>query len=210
MGSIITLSSRKMNNCVGSPVSTKDRICSRIIEYGILGLIIFSPLPAASVNPWSILVIELAILTMLAAYILMSARPQLSEFLAAAVRWPRRLFVGLFLFILIQTVPFLGLSFSTFAGAYNYQRLYAVDFSQVKFLSFSIIPSVTLQKGLEFLAYFLFGLLILKTVTRRGQINRIIAALIAVGAFEAIYGLLELYHESPGFYFIRRSITSIQ
>ncbi len=31
----------------------RNSICGKIIEYGILGLIIFSPLPAASVAEWS-------------------------------------------------------------------------------------------------------------------------------------------------------------
>lgn len=43
----------------------RDVVCRKIIEYGILGLIVFSPLPAASVYEWSILVIQLTVLFML-------------------------------------------------------------------------------------------------------------------------------------------------
>ena len=82
-----------------------DRICRKVIEYGILGLIIFSPLPAASVYEWSVLVIQLTILVMMAAYLLMRERPETSEFFPSAFKWPKMLFIGLFIFILIQILP---------------------------------------------------------------------------------------------------------
>ena len=71
----------------------------KIIEYGILGLIIFSPLPAASVYEWSILVIQLAVLIMIIAYIFMREKPETDESLTQALRWARNLFVGFFIFI---------------------------------------------------------------------------------------------------------------
>ena len=64
-----------------------DRICRKIIDYGILGVIIFSPLPAASVHEWSILVIQLLVLVMMAAYIIMRQRPQSNEFLSFSLKW---------------------------------------------------------------------------------------------------------------------------
>jgi O-antigen ligase len=205
MARVSTDFSNERNSLAGGSGPAKDRICARIIDYGILGLIIFSPLPAASVNQWSVLVIELSVLVMLTAYVLMTARPQNNEFLLAAVRWPRRLFVGLFLFVLIQTIPLPKFVIKAFSpGAYNYQELYAVNFSQVKFLSFSLIPSVTLQKGLEFLAYFLLGFLVLKTITRRRHINRIVIVLVAAGVFEALYGMFELYNKYPRILFYKK------
>ena len=65
-------------------ITKKDRICRKIIEYGILGLIIWSPLPAGSINEWSILIIELVVLIMLAAYVLMTNKPHLPENLLKA------------------------------------------------------------------------------------------------------------------------------
>jgi len=56
-------------------LTRRHSICGKIIEYGILGLIIFSPLPAASVAEWSILVIQLTVLVMMAAYFLMREKP---------------------------------------------------------------------------------------------------------------------------------------
>jgi O-antigen ligase len=182
-----------------------DGISVKIIEYGLIGLLVFSPLPAASVYEWSILVIELTVLVMMGAYLLMREKPRNNEFLNLALRWPKRLFFLFFLFLGLQVVPLPKFLVNIFSpGAYTYQELYAVDFTKVKFLSLSLIPSFTIQKALELVVYFLLGFLVLKTVTRRQQIIRIYAVLVAVGAFEAFYGLFELYNKSPRLLFYRK------
>jgi len=66
---------KRFKKAVGFLGTKRDRICSKIIEYGILGVLIFSPLPAASVYEWSILVIEMAVFMMLGAYVLMKYKP---------------------------------------------------------------------------------------------------------------------------------------
>jgi len=185
--------------------SPRDGICANIIDYGLLGLLIFAPLPAASVYEWSVLVIQLVVLIMMAAYFLMKEKPQTNGFLYQAFKWPKRLFFWFFIFIFIQLLPlpkFLVRLFSP--SAYNYQKLYAVDFSKIKFISFSIIPSYTVQKSLELLAYFLLGFLVVKTVTRRHQIQRIFTVVIAMGIFEAFYGMFELYNKSPRILFYKK------
>ena len=183
----------------------KDKTCLRIIEYGLLGLLIFSPLPAASVYEWSILVIQVAVLIMAAAYIVMTQKPQNNEFLSDASRWPKYLFIGFFIFLFIQILPLPKFLIKIFSpGAYDYQKLYSVDFAGMDFLSFSIIPSYTFQRGLELLTYFLLGFLVFKTITRRRQIIRIFTVLIGLGVFEAFYGLFELYNRNPRILFYRK------
>ena len=183
----------------------KDKICLGIIEYGLLGLLIFSPLPAASVYEWSILVIQVGVLIMTAAYILMKQKPQNNEFLSDASRWPKYLFVGFFIFLFVQVLPLPKFLIKIFSpGAYNYQKLYSVDFAGMNFLSFSIIPSYTFQRALELLTYFLLGFLVLKTITRRQQIIRIFTVLIGLGALEAFYGLFELYNRNPRILFYKK------
>jgi hypothetical protein len=81
---------------------SRNMIFSRIIEYGLLGLLIFAPLPAASVYEWSILVIQLAVLVMLAAYILMVHKPRIDGSLRLALKWPKFLFLGFLIFAVIQ------------------------------------------------------------------------------------------------------------
>ncbi len=140
----------------GSSLFTRDRnsICGKIIEYGILGLIIFSPLPAASVAEWSILVIQLTVLVMMAAYFLMREKPKNNELLSLSLKWPKYLFSGLFVFIFIQIIPLPKFLVNIFSpNTYSFQNLFSTDFPKIKFMSISLIPSHTLREGLELLSY---------------------------------------------------------
>lgn len=183
----------------------KDNIYKKIIEYGILGLIIFAPLPAASVNEWSVLVIQLSALVMAAAYFMMNKKLHPNRLLSHSLKWPKYLFMGLFTLIFIQIIPLPVFLIRILShNIYAYHRAYAYDFSKVKFLSLSLIPAHTLQKGLELLAYFLIGFLIIKVITQRRQIIRVYYVLIAIGAFEALYGMFELYSGSPRILFYKK------
>lgn len=176
----------------------KDQICRKIIEYGIIGLIVFSPLPAASVYEWSILVIQLAVLIMVAAYLLIREMPQNNEMLLSSFKWPKFLFTGFFVFLLVQILPFPKFLVKILSpNSYFFQERFMPDFSNLKFISFSLIPAHTLREGLEILTYFLLGFLIVRTVTERYQIMRIFYVLISIGTFQALYGLFELYNKNP-------------
>jgi hypothetical protein len=186
-------------------LSEKDRIYRKIIEYGILGLILFSPLVAASVNEWSILVIQLTVLVMLGAYLLMKQKPQKNIYLGPSTKWARYLFVAFFFYVAFQMIPLPKFIVKTLAPkTYSFQSIFSIDFQSVKFMSISLIPAHTLTRGLELLTYFLLGWLIVNTITEKRQINRIISVLIALGVFEALYGLFELYSKNPRILFYRK------
>ncbi len=187
-------------------LTRRHSVYGKIIEYGILGLIIFSPLPAASVEEWSILVIQLTVLVMMAAYFLMKEKPQNNELLSRSLKWPKYLFLGLFIFIFIQIIPLPKFIIKVFSpNIYSFHKLFSIDFQRIKFMSLSLVPSHTLREGLELLSYFLLGFLIVKTVTKRRQIMRIFSVLIAMGVFEAFYGLFELYNKNPRILFYKKN-----
>ncbi len=71
-------------------------------------------------------------------------------------------------------------------------------------MSLSLIPSHTFREGLELLTYFLLGFLIIKTVTTRKQIKKIVYVLVIMGFFEAFYGMYEMYNESPRLLFLKK------
>lgn len=152
------------------------------------------------------LVIQLLVLIMLGAYVLMKERPPVNESLARAARPARYLFYAFWVFITLQWLPLpVNVVRTLSPRAYAYRRLYAVDFSGIRSMSLSLIPSHTLQAGLELLAGFLLGFLVLRTVGRRQQILRIWIALISVGVFEAFYGLFELYNRNPRILFYKKA-----
>ena len=190
----------------GSKIPSKqDNLCKKIIEYGILGLLVFSPLPAASVHEWSILLLQLTVLVMMAAYILIREKPQNNKLLFHSLKWPRYLFFGFFAFLLIQVLPLPKFLVGLLSpGTYSFHKLFSTNLSSIRFMSISLIPSHTLREGLELLSYFLLGFLIIKTVTRHKQIKRIFFTLVAVGVFEALYGFYELFNKNPRILFYKK------
>ncbi len=187
-------------------LNRKDRVCRKIIDYGILGVLIFSPLPAASVEEWAILVIQLAVIIMMIAYFLMKEKPQNNILLSHSLKWPRYLFIALFILMIIQLIPLPKYAIKLLSSnAYSFQNLYQTDFSNINFLSLSLIPSHSIQAGLELLTYFFLGFLIVRTVTRRHQVMRIFIVLIVMGILEAFYGLFELYNKNPRILFYEKT-----
>jgi len=186
-------------------MSKKDNILGKIIEFGIYGLIILSPLPAASVNEWSILFIQLTVLTMLAAYIGMTQKPDINRQLALSMKWPAIFFAGFFVFLILQMLPLpVDIVKSLTPESYISQARYMPDFDSSRLSTISLIPVYTLRKGLELLTYFILGFLIIRTVTGKKQLLNIVYALIISGCFQTIYGLIQLYNENPRILFYEK------
>ncbi|MHA2052189.1 MAG: O-antigen ligase family protein [Candidatus Hodarchaeales archaeon] len=171
-----------------------------------MGILIFSPLPAASVEEWAILVIQLAVVIMMVAYFFMKEKPQNNILLSHSLKWPRYLFIGLFILMIIQLIPLPKSAIKILSSnAFSFQNLYQADFSNIDFMGLSLIPSHSIQAGLELLTYFFLGFLIVKTVTRRRQVMRIFSVLIVMGILEAFYGLFELYNKNPRILFYEKT-----
>jgi O-antigen ligase len=178
---------------------------ARIVQYGLLALIVLSPLPMASVNEWSILIIELAVLAMTGIYVLGNDKPAINPQLEARLKWPRYAFFALFAFIAFQVVPLPAFIVRILSpGTYAFHEAFSPGFTGKGLLSLSVVPVRTFLQGLELAAYVLAGFLVVRTVTRGRDIRRIIAFLVAVGAFEAFYGLYELTTANPRILFYKK------
>jgi O-antigen ligase len=171
---------------------------TRIIEYGILGLLILSPLPAASVDDWAILAIELTAALLAAVYALTVQRPRLNPRMTSRLIWPRRtlaVFLGL---LVLQIIPLpKGLVALLSPGAAALRARFSAGFGGSAQATLSLVPTHTLRAALEILAYALIGFLVVRTVTHRRQIERFLIVLAAAGTFQAFYGLFELFHKNP-------------
>jgi O-antigen ligase len=177
----------------------------RSIEYGLLALLLWSPLPAASVEEWSVFVIELAVALMAAAYVLLDVKPSLNRHLPPVLRPLRFFAAGFFSFVALQVLPLpAGVVRAISPGSYEFQRLYSPGFAGKGFMSLSIAPSATLREGLLLAACFLLGFLVLRTVSRGREIRRIIVVLVGAGVFQALYGLFELTREKPRILFYEK------
>ena len=186
----------------------RDDFYKKVIEYGILALIVFSPLPAASVNAWSILVIELTVLVLMAAYLLMKRKPRINSRISSSMRWLKVIFGGFFLFLTVQILPLPVVIVKLISpNSYRFRVLNSLDVAETKLLSLSLAPSETFREGMEILAYVLLGFLIISTVTSRRRIKRILFLLVGVGFFEAFYGLFELQRSNPSILFYPKVIN---
>ncbi len=183
----------------------RDRVCRKIIDYGILALIVFSPLPAASVHEWSILVIELSVLVMTGAFLAMKEKPRGSEGISGSLKWAHYAFLGLFIFLAVQTIPWPGPLVRLLSpGAFSFRQTFAPPYTAPSWTTLSLLPFRTLEKGLELLAYVLLGFIVLRTVRHRSQILRICFVLTAMGVLEAFYGMFELYDKNPRILFYKK------
>jgi O-antigen ligase len=168
----------------------------RIIEYGILALVVFSPLPAASVYDWSQLTIELGAVILAAVYLGSHGKAGSDVSPEGIPKWPRRLWTGFVFLLVLQVVPLPGavvriLSPETFARKSPYVG------SPTAWMSLSLVPDRTIREGLFIASCLLLGFLIVMTLRRRSQILRMIWVLVGMGVFESLYGLLQLYSGNP-------------
>jgi O-antigen ligase len=186
-------------------MARRELLRRRILEWGIPAVILFSPLPKASVLGWAVLVIQLAVIAMMAAYLLMREKPVLGEMLQKALKWPVYLFSGLFGVIFIQVIPLPVFLVKVLSPhTYAFRAEYVPGFTGAKFMSLSLMPFHTLGAGLELLTYFLLGFLVIKTVTRMKQVRRILYVLVGMGVFQAFYGFFELFNKNPRLLFFRK------
>jgi len=170
----------------------------KILEYGLLALLVWSPLPAASVEEWSIFVIELAVAALAAAYVLLDEKPALNRHLPPALKKLRPFAAAIFGYLALQVVPLpVGLVRLVSPATYEFQRLYSPAFPRMRFMSLSIAPGATAREALFLASLFLLGFLVLRTVVRGRPIRTIIAVLVGSGVFQALYGLFELTRSEP-------------
>jgi O-antigen ligase len=180
----------------------------KVLEYGLPALLLWSPLPAASVEEWSIFAVELAVAVMAAAYVLLGEKPSLNPRLPPVLRSLRPLVAAFFGFLALQIVPLpAGLVRLVAPGTYEFQRLYSPAFPRMRFMSLSIAPGATLRQGLFLAALFLLGFLVLKTVVRGRSIRTVLAVLVVSGVFQALYGLFELTRANPRLLFYPKAFS---
>jgi len=179
----------------------------KVFLYGLIGLVVFSPLPQGSVLEWSILLIQLTVLVLAALYVFRTQKPSVNPYLEKALRWPKRLFLGFGAVVLIQLIPLPKLLVRLVSPAtYQFLKAYSPGFGGSSFISLSLAPGQTFREGLEILTFFLLGILIVRSITRFSQVQKLVMAIVLMGTFEALFGLFELSAASPSILFFRKTI----
>ena len=180
-----------------------------VILYGLIALVVFAPLPIGSVNEWSVMIIELAALALAGLWLWRSPKPEMNPFLEKALVWPRRLFLAFGAVIVFQVIPlpkFLVRILSP--GAFNFLSDFRPGFARSGFTSLSLVPGQTLREGLLVLSYFLVALVVIHNIHRFSQIQKLVTAIIAIGTFEALFGLIQMSASSPSLLFYSKVINT--
>jgi O-antigen ligase len=167
------------------------------VEAGLLALLVLSPLPAGSVYDEAVLAIQLLVF-LLAAIHLCGPRPVINSHLAARSVWPRRFLTILAGVLALQVLPLPRALVALLSPRAAGLRTELVAGSAgASTATLSLAPFHTARSALELLAYVLIGILVARTFLHRRQIQRLLLILTAAGAFQAFYGLFELFRAHP-------------
>jgi O-antigen ligase len=176
----------------------------KVAEFGLIALLIFSPLPQASAWEWSILVIQLTVAGLAIIY-LVGHRDSYAPAWRKRLRGPRWLITGFFLLVLLQVIPLPAFLVKILApGSYHFHQAYGSQSPGSAFLTISLVPASTLRAGLELLAYALAAMLLFRVINRFRQMERMVTVLILLGVFQALYGLFELSRDHPRILFYKK------
>lgn len=177
----------------------------KVLEYGLLALLLWSPLPAASVEAWAVFGIELAVAVLAAAWVLADPKPRLNPHLPPLLKRTRPLAAAVFGFLLLQVLPLPVAAVRLLApAAVRFRELYDPGFAGRRFTTLSVSPSTTVREALFLAALFLLGWLVLRAAGRGRRIRAVIVTLVVSGVFQALYGLFELTRAEPRLLFYKK------
>ena len=185
-----------------TPTNATNSVPEKIIEYGLIFLIIFTPLAFGSVHVWAYTIVEVVALLMLLTFLV-------SRFTAHALRpTPRALrlalpllfFLGLVLF---QMVPLPSSAIKHLSP--NTYDLYQQTLGNGPAVppaprALSIYAHATKTEFLKFFAYLSVFFLIMTTMTTFGQIRRLVLTVIFTGTGVAFLALCQMLSQSDKIY----------
>ena len=171
-------------------------------------MILFSPLPAASVFPWATTLIAVVSIVLMLCYVLVGNKPEVNPLLVRRLRWSRYFFSGFILYVVFQVMPLpVGLVKLLSPQAISLRESFSFQVGEWKAVTLSLAPYHTVREGLEMLSYILIGFLVIKTVTSSEKIKRIIYLCVGMGVFQAMYGIFELFRRNPHILFMEKTVN---
>jgi O-antigen ligase len=177
----------------GPPSSAASRRAwsGRVVEAGVVSLLVFTPLAYGTVEAWSEAIAELVILGMVTAWVLgMLGDWEIRVDLPPG--WlPGVLFLAL---VFLQAVPLpravLHAAAPWSVRLHDLARAYLPG-SEAAWATISLAPDATWREALKLAATAAFFLVVYNTYRTRAQVQRAIWAMIMTGAGIAVFGLVQ-------------------
>jgi O-antigen ligase len=173
----------------------------RLIESGVLALLVFTPLAYGTVEPWSEAIAELVILGLGLVWLLaMLHHWELRVELPSGWQ-PAGLFLGL---IVLQALPLPSALVSLISpGAATLTReAWAFTGGMAGTMALSLQPDATWRMTLKFLALALFFLVIYNTYRTYAQVRRAVWVMIGMGTLLALFGIVQRMTWNGRFYWV--------
>jgi uncharacterized membrane protein len=173
----------------------------RLIEAGVLALLVFTPLAYGTVELWSEAIAELLILGLGVVWLLAMLPDWELRFELPAGWQPVGLFLGL---IVLQALPLPNVIVGLIspAAASLTQEAWAFTGSTASTMALSLQPDATWRLTLKFLALALFFLVVYNTCRTRTQARRAIWVMIGMGTLLALFGIVQRMTWNGRFYWV--------
>jgi O-antigen ligase len=173
------------------------QICDRVVLSATLFLIIFAPLAYGAVDPWAQLLIRIVVLVMLGSWALKTAYLRNLRITIPPFWLPALLFL---LLLIVQLFPMpLSLRVSLSPEPLRHSILLPTlpDREPVGIFAgwtqLTIYPKATWEGLLDFVTCVVFCWVLLNNLNSRQGRRLVTGTLLAVGSFEAVYGLAEFW-----------------
>ena len=177
----------------------------RLIFAGIIGLLVFAPLAFGSVHVWAYTLVELGVFLLLTLWFMdrvVFSREDTLKWVKTPVNW---IIIVLFIYLALQLVPLPSflVAFLSPQSAADKKEIFSIlakssqgtpGFSQ--WISMAYFRHPIVIEGLKLLTYLGMFFLVLNTVRSKKRINIIIYVLIAMGLFEVLYGIYQVFSET--------------
>jgi len=179
-----------------------------IFKWWVFFLIFFCPLLLGGVDDWVILVFEVTVALMWVYYLLSSEKPEPSPAIKKLTTYLTRLIVAMGIFLIFQILPLPTILVKLISPhSYSLREMFSIGASTSSWMTISVAPFKTIKESLELLSYALFVLLIFKTVVSFRVIKKFFWALVGLGSFQALYGIIELLNPHPRLLFFPKEIN---
>jgi uncharacterized membrane protein len=173
----------------------------RLIEAGVLFLLVFTPLAYGTVEPWSEAIAEIVVLGMAVIWVL-TRLPDWEVRVDLPPGWlPAALFLALVVLQAIWLPAALIRAISPLSAAMN--EAAAASSAAIDHLwTLSLAPHATWHEGLKLLSVAAFFLVLYNTYRTRGQLQRAVWMMIATGTLISVFGIVQRMTWNGRFYWI--------
>jgi len=200
---------RALDKWTGFDASDVAGVLGLLIEGLLIAMLVLAPLPLGSVAPWARAILFLGACLLLCLWVVRSSLLGRLEI----VRTPVWFFVAGYLLILcLQLIPLPHFLLSGVSpkAAELYAGLVPGYPGPSGMMSVTMNPHATVQEIFRVLTFAIVLFVFLNHFRDRRQIARVLWALVAVGLFQAFYGLAEKFSGSPHiFWIVPRDTVSV-